>query len=259
MQRKVKILFLVVGLAALLSFALSACGPTPVSTPSNGPQKGGTVVDGLYEEPDSLLSNGTNETFAVLVDATIWAPLVYGDPTGTLHAGLLSEIPSVANGDISADALHYTLKLRPGLKWSDGKPLTADDVVFTMNLWNNPAYGAKTDTVGLPFIDFTTLKAVDATTVTFSMKKVFVPLINAQLADQALAPMPRHIFGSMDPASILKSTQNFQPTVVSGPFKISSRVKGNHINVVRNPKYYQADRGLPCLDGIHFKIIPDAS
>src|SRR5579859_2710868 len=259
MQRKGKLLFFVVGMGLILSFILTACGPTPTTSNSTSPKKGGTVTDGLFEEPDSLLSNGTNETFAVLVDATIWAPLVYGDPTGTLHAGILSEIPTVANGDISSDALHYTLKLRPNLKWSDGQPLTADDVIFTMNLWNNPNYGAKTDTVGLPFIDFSTLKATDATTVTFTMKQVFVPLINAQLADQALAPMPQHIFGSMDPASILKSTENFQPTVVSGPFKITDRVKGDHINVVRNPNYYQAAQGYPYLDGINFKIITDSS
>jgi peptide/nickel transport system substrate-binding protein len=259
MQQKGKLLSLVVGLGLLLSIALAACGPTPVTTGSNTPKKGGTVVDGLFEEPDSLLSNGTNETFATLVDATIWTPLVYGDPEGILHPGLLKELPTVANGDISADALHYTLKLRDGLKWSDGQPLTADDVVFTMNLWNTPAYGAKTDTVGLPFIDFSTLKAVDATTVTFSLKQVFVPIINAQLADPALAPMPKHIFGTLDPASILKSTENFSPTVSSGPFKISDRVKGDHINVVRNPNYYQAAQGYPYLDGINFKIIPDAS
>lgn len=259
MQRKGKLLFLLVGIGLLFSVMLTACGPTPVTTSSNTPKHGGTLTDGLFEEPDSLLSNGTNETFAVLVDATLWAPLVYGDPTGTLHPGILKEIPTVANGDISADALQYTLKLRPNLKWSDGQPLTAEDVVFTMNLWNNPKYGAKTDTVGLPFIDWTTLKAVDSTTVSFRMKKVFVPLINAQLADEALAPMPQHIFGSMDPASILKSTQNFQPTVDSGPFKISERVKGDHINVVRNPNYYQADQGLPYLDGIDFKIITDSS
>src|SRR5690348_11581020 len=153
MQRKGKLLFLLVGVGLLVSVMLTACGPTPTTTSSNTPKRGGTVTDGLFEEPDSLLSNGTNETFAVLVDATLWAPLVYGDPTGTLHPGILKEIPSVANGDISADALQYTLKLRSGLKWSDGQPLTADDVVFTMNLWNNPAYGAKTNTVGLSSID----------------------------------------------------------------------------------------------------------
>jgi len=252
-----KLLFFVVGLGLLFTLVLTACGPTPTTSGSKTPQKGGTVTDALFEEPDSLLSNGTNETFANLVDATIWAPLVYGDPSGTLHPGLLAEIPTVANGDISADAMHYTLKLRSGLKWSDGQPLTADDVVFTMNLWNTPAYGAKTFTVGLPFIDFSTLKATDATTVTFSMKKPFVPLINSQLEDEDLAPMPKHVFGTMDPASILKSPENLAPTVSSGPFKMQDRVKGDHIDVVRNDNYYQA--GLPYLDAIHFKIITDAS
>jgi peptide/nickel transport system substrate-binding protein len=257
MLYKGKLLFLVVGLGLLVTLVLSACGPTPTTGNSNTPHKGGTLTDGLFEEPDSLLSNGTNETFAVLVDATIWAPLLYGDPQGTLHPGILKEIPTVANGDISADALHYTLKLRSGLKWSDGQPLTADDVVFTLNLWNIPAYGAKSNTVGLSFIDFSTLKAADATTVTFSMKKVFVPLLNTQLEDENLAPMPKHIFGTMDPGAILKSQQNFAPTVSSGPFKIQQRVKGDHIDVVRNPNYYQP--GLPYLDAIHFKIITDSS
>jgi peptide/nickel transport system substrate-binding protein len=258
MQRKSRLLFAVVGFGLLLSFALAACGPTPVTTPSSNIKKGGTLTDGLFEEPDSLLSNSSVETFSDLVDASIWTPLVYGDPEGQLHPGLLKEIPSVANGDISADALHYTLKLRSGLKWSDGQPLTADDVVFTLNLWNTPAYGAKFNLIGLPFIDFTTLKATDATTVTFTMKQVFVPLINAQLADPNLSPLPKHIFGSMDPASILKSNQNFMPTVSSGPFKVSDRVKGDHITVVKNSNYWQADQGYPYLDSIVFKIIPDS-
>ncbi len=259
MQRKGKLLFLAVGLGLILSFVLSACGPTPVSTPQTQAKRGGIVVDGLYEEPDSLLTNNTVETYAWLVDATIWAPLVYGDPQGQLHAGLLTEVPTVQNGDISKDGLHYTLKLRSGLKWSDGQPLTAKDVVFTLNLWNNPAYGAKTNTVGLKHIDFTTLKATDDTTVTFSLKDPFVPIINSQLSDPALAPMPEHVYGKMNPGDISKTKENLAPSVTSGPFKIKDQVKGDHINVVRNQYYYQADKGYPYLDEIDFKIIPDTS
>jgi peptide/nickel transport system substrate-binding protein len=193
------------------------------------------------------------------VDATIWAPLIYGDNKGVLQPGLLTEVPSLSNGDISADGKTYTLRLRSGLKWSDGMPLTAEDVVFTLQLWSNPAYGAKTNTTGLKHIDYTTLKAVNDTTVTFSTKDVFAPMLTTQLEDPLLAPMPKHVFGSMDPASILKSNENFQPTVVSGPFKISERVKADHITVVRNDNYYRASEGLPYLDSIVFKIIPDAS
>lgn len=228
------------------------------TTPTPQIKRGGTVTDGILQDPDSLLPNGTGETFGVLVDATIWAPLLYGDAQGNLQPGLLSEVPTVGNGDISADARHYTLKLRPDLKWSDGQPLTADDVVFTLNLWNTPAYGAITDTAGLPFIDFSTLRATDATTVTFAMKQAYVPLLAQQLTDPALAPMPKHVFGAMAPASILKSAQNFQPTVVSGPFQLSERVRGDHITVVRNPNYYQAAQGLPYLDQIVFEIITNS-
>ncbi len=259
MQHKGRLLFLVLSLGLLAGMILSACGPTPVTTSSNTPKAGGTLTDGLFEEPDSLLSNLTNETYSVLVDATIWTPLIYGDNKGNLQPGLLKEVPTVANGDISPDAKSYTLKLRSGLKWSDGQPITADDVVFTLNLWNNPAYGAKTSTVPLQSIDFSTLKAVDATTVTFSMKNVYVPLLAVQLTDPALAPMPKHIFGSMNPASIRTSTENFIPSVSSGPFKVSERVKADHITVSKNPNYWQADKGLPYLDKIVFKIIPDAT
>ena len=259
MQRKSKLLFAVVGLGLLMSFALAACGPTPVTTSSNQIKKGGTLTDGLYEEPDSLLSNASVETYSDLVDATIWSPLIYGNPQGQIQPGLLKEIPTVANSDISADGMHYTLKLRSGLEWSDGQPITADDVVFTLNLWNNPAYGAKFNTIGIGYIDFSTLKAMDATTVTFTMKSVYVPLVAQQFADPNLAPMPKHIFGSMAPGAILKSDENFKPSVASGPFMISDRVKGDHINVVKNPHYWQASAGYPYLNGINFKIITDSS
>jgi peptide/nickel transport system substrate-binding protein len=257
MHRKRYLLLLSMSIGLLLSMVLAACGPTPTNTSSNTPKKGGTLTDGLFEEPDSLLPNASIETYADLVDATIWAPLVYGDNKGVLQAGLLTEVPSLSNGGISSDGKTYTLKLRPNLKWSDGQALTAADVVFTLQLWHNPDYGAKTNTTGLDHIDYTTLTAVDDTTVKFSTTDVFAPMLTTQLEDPLLAPMPKHVFGTMTPADILKSNENFQPSVVSGPFTIKERVKADHITVVRNPNYYQA--GLPYLDSIVFKIIPDAS
>ncbi len=259
MHRKRHLLLLSMSLGLLLSMVLAACGPTPTTSSNNGPKKGGTLTDGLFEEPDSLLPNASIETFANLVDATIWAPLVYGDNKGVLQPGLLKEVTSLSNNDISSDGKTYTLKLRSGLKWSDGQPLNADDVIFTLQLWNNKAYGAKTTTVGLGHIDFTTLTKVDDTTVKFSTTDVFAPMLTTQLEDPLLAPMPKHVFSTMDPASILKSNEAFQPSVTSGPFKIKERVKADHITVVRNDNYYQADKGYPYLDSIVFKIIPDAS
>ncbi|HEY7126465.1 MAG TPA: ABC transporter substrate-binding protein, partial [Ktedonobacterales bacterium] len=276
-RRSVKTLFLVVlvllalvsGSAALI-WARSGgvvLSPGPVPTPTGTatlnqgsvpPQgkRGGTVTDGLLAEPDSLLSNRSVSTYSALVDATIWAPLLYGDAQGNLQPGLLLEVPSLANGGITADAMHYVLKLRPELKWSDGQPITADDVVFTLDLWSNPAYQA-VFTPGLPYV--AGYVASDVTTVILTLKQPYSPFLAQQLADPQMALLPRHVFGAMDPASIPKSSENFLPQVVSGPFQMQERVKGDHITVVRNRNYYQAAQGYPYLDKIVFKIISDAS
>src|SRR5262249_33964652 len=88
-------------------------GRPSASTPPPDPQRGGTVVDGLFYEPDTLLPMLTNETYAVMVDQALWAPLWYGDNTGTLHPGL-ADLPSQANGEVSADLTTWTIKLHSG-------------------------------------------------------------------------------------------------------------------------------------------------
>lgn len=237
----------------LATLILSGCGPTPKTTTSTGPRSGGTAIDGLYEEPDSLLPQGSVETYADLVDAAIWAPLFYGDNTGVIHAGLATDVPSTTNGGISADGKTYTIHLRSGLKWSDGTPLTADDAAFAVNLFKNPAFGDKS---GFQGSEVASAVATDPTTLTITLTKLDVTFLAVSMTDPlGFAPLPKAVYGSLDPASILKSDNNFWPKVTSGPFKISDRVQADHINTVKNPNYYQA--GKPYLDGVNFKIIPD--
>lgn len=239
----------------MLVMSLAACGPTAkTSTTTSGPKTGGTAIDGLYEEPDSLLPEGSVETYADLVDAAIWAPLFYGDNTFKIHAGLATEVPTAQNGGISADLKTYTIHLKPNLKWSDGSPLTIDDVAFTINLFKNPAFGAKSASSAFAEIASVTTKGTD--TVVIQLSQPDVTFLSVGMTDPlAFAPLPKAVYGSMDPATIQKSSNNFQPKVVSGPFTISDRVQGDHINTVKNPNYYQA--GKPYLAGVNFKVIPD--
>src|SRR5258708_16799472 len=165
-------------IVALLMLVLSACGAsgTPTgSTTSSAPVKGGTFTDDLYEDVDSLIPNGVSETYAVLVDQAIWAPLFYGDSHGILHPGLASEIPTQANGDVSADLKTWTIKLRPNLVWSDGQPLTADDVNFTWTLCNNPKFGAYS-TVGYNLIKSADVSA-DKLSITFHLIAAYEPFV----------------------------------------------------------------------------------
>jgi peptide/nickel transport system substrate-binding protein len=260
MPRKHGLWSLVLGAVVLMSMALVACGPSGGSPGGNsGGQavKGGSMIDGLFEEPDTLLPFLTNETYSVMVDQALWAPLWYGDPQGALHAGIATDVPSVQNQGISADAKTYTIHLKPNLKWSDGSPLTADDLAFSLNLYANPDFA---NTFGFPLTTdpdgVASVNKVDSTTVSIAFKQPRVT-INALLADGASSIIPQKVFGSMKPADVAKSTENFKPTVDSGPFMVKDRVQGSNITLVRNPNYYQD--GRPYLDQVTFQIIPDQS
>ena len=256
---KPRLLTMSFSIVAVLMLLLSACGASGTPTPSGNAGnlvKGGTFTDDLYEDVDSMIPNGVSETYAVLVDQAIWAPLFYGDSKGNVHPGLASEIPTQANGDVSADLKTWTFKLRPNVVWSDGQPLNADDVNFTWKLWVNPKFGAYS-TAGYNEIKSADVSA-DKLSITFHLSAPYEPFV-ALWTDGGLAPLPAHHFASMSPDSILKSPDNLKPSVVSGPFSVSESVVHDHFTFVRNPKYYLASQGYPYLDKIVFRFVTDAN
>ncbi len=224
----------------------------------NGVRLGGTVTVALYEEPDTLLPYLTNETHSIIVDQALWAPLWYGDNQGVLHSGI-ADLPTPANGYISQDLKTLTVHLHSGLKWSDGSPLTADDVAFSFNLYSSPQFA---NTFGFPITDprdpigFVSATKVDDSTVKLQFRHPYVASI-AALADGASSVIPKKVFGSIEAADIAKSPENFKPSVTSGPFKLQDRVQGDHITLKPNSNYYQA--GKPILGHLTFKIVQDQS
>src|SRR5690242_6418602 len=99
-----RLLMLSLSFVSVLVLLLSACGAPsgPSNTSSAGtPVKGGTWVDDLYEEPDSLIPNASTETFSDIVNTTIWAPLFLGDSSGAITPGIATQIPTLQNGGIS--------------------------------------------------------------------------------------------------------------------------------------------------------------
>src|SRR6266496_5480504 len=252
---KSRFLMMSFSLLAVLMLVLNACGASG-ATPSTGgggsAVKGGTWIDDLYEEPDSLIPNASVETYAYMVMYGLYAPLVYGTPDGKYMPGIATQVPTVANGGVSADLKTFTFHLRPGLVWSDGQPLDARDVDYTWKLWKNPKAAAY-NTVFVNDIASADVSS-DNLSITFHLKSPFVSFVS-QWADGGLAgPLPAHVFSSMDPAAITKSPENLNPSVVSGPFMMSESKPGDHYTMVRNPKYYQAAQGLPYLDKVVFRI-----
>jgi peptide/nickel transport system substrate-binding protein len=262
MLKKARPQFLMIffSLASMLILLLGACG-APQSSGSSAPQasggspvKGGTWIDDLYEEPDSLLPNASTETFAYMMDQALYTPLFVGDPQNQIHPALATEVPTLTNGGISADSKTWTFHLRKGVTWSDGEPLDARDVAYSVKTWNNPKYGTA-NTVGFNLITGTKVSD-DNLSITFTLKQAFAPFVSIW-ADGNVAPMPAHKFSSTAVDAITKSPDNLNPSVVSGPFMMKESKPGDHYTLVRNPKYYQAADGLPYLDSVIFRIVPD--
>ena len=242
-----------------LLLALGACGaPGPASTPSSRsggtPVKGGTWTDDLFEEPHSLLPNASAETFAVMVDQALYAPLFVGDTSGHITPGIATVVPTLANGGISPDARTWTFHLRPNLKWSDGMELDARDVDFSWRLWTNPRFPAAS-TIGFNLVTSTDISS-DNLTIVFHLKQPFSPFLSVWV-DGLSAPMPMHHFQGVAPDAILTSPDNLNPSVTSGPFMMQESRPGDHYTLVRNPKYYRAAEGLPYLESVVFRIVPN--
>jgi peptide/nickel transport system substrate-binding protein len=244
-------------LLGVLILLLSACGvPAPGTQPTTSTNviKGGTWTVDLFEEPNSLIPYASNQAFSDMVDQAIYAPLFYGDSDGNLHPGLATRIPTVANGDVSGDLKTWSFHLRSGLKWSDGQPLDARDVDFSWKLWTNPRFPAAS-TVGINLITSADISS-DNLMITFHLKTGFEPFLSAWV-DGLYAPLPAHHFSSIALDKILSTSDNLNPSVVSGPFMMSESKPGDHYTVKKNPNYYRASEGLPYLSQVVFRIVPN--
>ncbi len=243
-------------LVAVLALFFSACGaqgtPTSQTSSNSKPVQGGTWIDDIPNEPGSLIPNGDSQTFSVLVQNALYAPPFYGDTKGNITPGIVSPVPTLQNGGISADLKTWKFTLLPNLKWSDGQPLNADDIDFTWRLWVNPKFAAYS-TDGYNLITGTDISA-DKQTITFHLKQAYAPFL-AVWTDGGGAPLPKHVFQNVAPDQILKSKENLNPSVTSGPFKMSESVPGNHYTVVRNKNYFLASQGLPYLNEVIFRPV----
>jgi ABC-type transport system substrate-binding protein len=217
--------------------------------------RGGTWTDGMAGDPGSLIPNGDSTGGpSDLMDQALYLPLFYGDAQMAIHPGAATEVPTLQNGGVNANATTWTFHLRPHLVWSDGKPYDARDVDFTWRLWRNPKFAAA-NTLGLDLISSADVSA-DHLSITFHLKRPFSPFLADLWVDGILAPLPAHHFSTMAPEATLKSPENLNPQVVSGPFLMSESVPSDHYTLVRNPRYYLAREGLPYLDKVVFTVSP---
>jgi peptide/nickel transport system substrate-binding protein len=152
--------------------------------------------------------------------------------------------PSLATSvDTSADGMTFTYHLRDDVTWSDGQPLTADDVAFTLNLYkNNHAYLPQGY---LTLIDGD-VKVLDPTTIQFN-SKVPTGLYSGKVPYLYDYILPEHVFKGIDKP---KQFENV-PSVGSGPFYIKEYKVGEFVRMVRNPYWTGTE---PQVDELVYRI-----
>ena len=246
-----------VGLGLTAPFAarlLAHAGLAQIAPPTDyKPTKagGGGALKLLFWQAATLL----NPHFAVgAKDAEgcriFYEPLAAWDPEGNLMPVLAAEIPDIENGGIAADGTSVTWKLKKGVEWHDGRPFSADDVVFNWEYASDPATAATT--IG----DYRDAKVekVDPLTVRVRFEKP-TPFWAGMFVAAGGMIIPKHLFEPYKGANSRDAPANLKP-VGTGPYRFVEFKPGDLVRGERNPSYHVANR--PYFDTIEMKGGGDA-
>ncbi|KRQ17046.1 peptide ABC transporter substrate-binding protein [Bradyrhizobium manausense] len=179
-----------------------------------------------------------------------YEPLACWDPDGNLQPVLAAEIPSIQNGGLAPDGKSATWKLKPGVKWHDGKPFTADDVVFNWEYAKDPDTAAATTAT----YRSTTVERIDDLTVRILFSKP-TPFWADAFVGAPGAIIPKHLFADYRGNKSLKASNNLSP-VGTGPYKFIEFKPGELVRGEINPQYHMT--GRPYFDTIEMKGGGDA-
>ena len=256
----------------MIGLILTACGSTPKtaspstsSSPTEAPatnipatnsspvisNKNITIV--IPEDPPSFNAVIAYTGYDAMVMKLVLLGMTGIDPDGNIYPELAAELPTQDNDgvtiDDSAGTMSVTWKMRKDVQWADGKPVTADDVIFTYKAITDPNTGS-----WIPGID--NVEGVEK-----------VDEYTFKVNYSAISPSYLTLFGGEQvaiwPAHYCDASQGFsawdcgRTPLSDGPFVMQDWVQGDHLTFTKNDKYYQA--GKPDIEKITVKIVPDAT
>jgi peptide/nickel transport system substrate-binding protein len=242
-------------------FGLSACGGSgssnvstaSLSTASGGavaadcqgtPVKGGSLVYERQAETQSLdpitLRNGNGDIFATEL---IYNGLVRSDPTGKTDdlQGAVAD-----KWEVSKDGKTYTFHIRPGIKFSNGQPVTAQDVKFTLDRFGDPKVNQVMSVVAG---GYGSTRVVNKSTVEVKLKQPVASfLYNISIFPAFI--VPKDLVQKQGAAF-------FKHPVGTGPFRVKEFVRGSHITFEPNPYYWDSNK--PYLHSVRFNFAADSN
>ncbi len=243
----------ILGLALAVAFAFAACskqGGGGTQERFNSWTRPHVLRYATAEDVSSLNPLLIQQTTLGMMSSLTMAWLVKWDRNNHPFPELATQVPSMQNGGVSRDGLTITYHLRKGVKWSDGAPFTADDVVWTYHAVMNPANNI-VSRAGWDRI--TTAAEPDKYTVVFHLGKPYSPFVTTFFSSGGANPcvLPKHLLAQYP--NINHVAYNSLPIGI-GPFKYKAWERAQRVVMVPNPLYW---RGMPKLKEIDFDIIPD--
>jgi peptide/nickel transport system substrate-binding protein len=212
---------------------------------------GGTAKVLWWQGPAVLnphLASGTKDFDASRVS---YEPLCTFDGSEKLVPILAAEVPSKENGGLAADGKSVTYKLKQGVKWSDGQPFNADDVIFTYEYVTDQQTGAVTSGI---YQNIASIDKVDDYTVKINFKEV-TPGWYTVFSSTNGCIIPKHAFSDFKGTKAKDAPINLAP-IGTGPYKVQNFQPGDAITWVINENYREANK--PYFDTIQLKGGGDA-
>lgn len=207
------------------------------------PELGGVYREGLLKQPRLinplfLAANDTDRDLARLIFASLITFNAEGSP-----------IPDLAeNYEITDENKTYTFYLRETSRWHDGKPVTADDIIFTVKAVQNPLYASPER----PNWQGVSVEKLNERTVRFTLRQPYAPFIN----NLTLGIIPKHLWENIDPQNAALNELNLHP-VGAGPYVFSTLEKtaelASRAVLAANPRYHREGPFIKRVEFIFFQ------
>lgn len=213
--------------------------------------EGGELKILLWQAPSILNPHNAIGVKDVIAACAVVEPLIHYLPDASMTPNLITQIPSVENGQLAKDLTAVTFTLLPNVKWSDGEPFTAEDIKFTWQ-WNIDEKNASQNIA--TFQTIKDVEVVDATTAKVTFKAVnpfwFDPFAGTSTGFQ----LPRHVLEGKGDAG---NAAYGQKPIGTGPFVVDSFSPGDQVLYSANPNYREPNK--PFYSKINLKGGGDAA
>lgn len=232
---------------------LSACGKESANKVSKK-----VINIGITNSPGNLNPIDPADTSSGIVASILFEPLMDLDSD-------MKYKPMLADSVKTNDNKVFTVNLNKKAKWTDGRPVTADDVIFTLKLLTDSKISSMAASnfnilEGLDDKGFTTsegsdfagAKKIDDHTVQFTTKSTVSLILFEDLICKNLRTVPKHKLSNIAPVEIAKSSFIQNPTVTDGAFSFIKYERDQYVQLKANKNYF---RGIPKIDELNFKVM----